>query len=120
MFLRVSSVHCHFIIFHQVFPQFLRFFLCFFPHFFPYFREVLEVERLELDHFWEIHRHQLEQRDQVSVFFGGKNGGKMGRELGKIKENPIGSWMIMGIETDFFVGHPPKSLGKLRNIGYNW
>ena len=45
MFLRVSLVHCHFIIFHQVFPQFLRFFLCFFPHFFPYFREVLEVER---------------------------------------------------------------------------
>lgn len=26
--------------------------------------QVLEVERLELDHFWEIHRHQLEQRDQ--------------------------------------------------------
>ena len=28
------------------------------------FEEVLEVERLELDHFWEIHRQQLEQRDQ--------------------------------------------------------
>ena len=26
--------------------------------------EVLEVERLELDHFWEIHRQQLEQSDQ--------------------------------------------------------
>ncbi|CAK9004185.1 Kinesin-like protein KIF19 [Durusdinium trenchii] len=26
--------------------------------------QVLEVERLELDHFWEIHRQQLEQRDQ--------------------------------------------------------
>lgn len=29
-----------------------------------HFLEVLEVERLELDHFWEIHRQQLEQRDQ--------------------------------------------------------
>ena len=28
------------------------------------FVQVLEVERLELDHFWEIHRQQLEQRDQ--------------------------------------------------------
>ena len=26
--------------------------------------EVLEVQRLELDHFWEIHRQQLEQSDQ--------------------------------------------------------
>ena len=26
--------------------------------------QVLEVERLELDHFWEIHRQQLEQSDQ--------------------------------------------------------
>lgn len=26
---------------------------------------MLEVERLELDHFWEIHRQQLEQRDQA-------------------------------------------------------
>eukprot|EP00931_Biecheleriopsis_adriatica_P016451 TRINITY_DN12111_c0_g1_i2.p1 TRINITY_DN12111_c0_g1~~TRINITY_DN12111_c0_g1_i2.p1 ORF type:complete len:867 (-),score=169.93 TRINITY_DN12111_c0_g1_i2:158-2758(-) len=26
--------------------------------------QVLEVERLELDHFWEVHRCQLEERDQ--------------------------------------------------------
>ena len=25
--------------------------------------QVLEYERLELDHFWEIHRRQLEDRD---------------------------------------------------------
>lgn len=29
--------------------------------------QVLEVERLELDHFWEIHRQQLEQRDQAHL-----------------------------------------------------
>ncbi len=36
--------------------------------------EVLEVERLELDHFWEIHRQQLEQRDQAD---GSVNGFKI-------------------------------------------
>eukprot|EP00435_Cladocopium_sp_Y103_P017437 s3247_g4.t1 len=39
--------------------------------------QVLEVERLELDHFWEIHRHQLEQRDQDSPIFGSFFQGKI-------------------------------------------
>ena len=104
MFLRVSAVHRHFIIFiifiilcssiispifsqvSQFSPYFLKL-----PLVFPGFSQVLEVERLELDHFWEIHRHQLEQRDQETI----ENGGNMvGTSVGNHGKPRKTTWIL--------------------------